>query len=268
MVSNQPEQQHQQGFTLIELLVVISVISLLSTVVLASLNSARLKAQKAAGLNFSSSIHHALGAYAVGQWDFNGLNGSTAYDESGSSRNGTVSNASLSSDTPTGNGYSLLFTGTNSEVQVANSSDFRFGTGDYAFSFWVKHTAVTSYNTYFESGSWGGNTLILRQDDANTLMVYLNGVVGYAYSFSPQVGQWYHIALTRDNGVRRIYINGAQLGASMADTFDISPTAVLKIGSSVHTDGQRLNGYMDNFRIYNRSLTTAEVHELYALGND
>ena len=47
-MSNLSLRNKNKGFTLIELLVVISIISLLSTVVMASLNSARTKAQEAA----------------------------------------------------------------------------------------------------------------------------------------------------------------------------------------------------------------------------
>ena len=54
-----------RAFTLIELLVVISIISLLSGVVLASLNAAREKARIAAGTQFEGSLYRAVGGSAV-----------------------------------------------------------------------------------------------------------------------------------------------------------------------------------------------------------
>lgn len=77
--------KNNKGFTLIELLVVISVISLLSSIVLVSLNGAKAKAKDARRIEDIHSIYLALelyfndhGAYpAVGRW---ATSESTVYD--------------------------------------------------------------------------------------------------------------------------------------------------------------------------------------------
>ena len=55
--------KNKAGFTLIELLVVIAIISLLSSVVMASLNSARSKARDARRISDIKQLQLALGFY-------------------------------------------------------------------------------------------------------------------------------------------------------------------------------------------------------------
>lgn len=69
--------KHQPGFTLIELLVVIAIIGLLSSIVLASLNTARTKARDAKRQSDLKQLQLALelfydsnGSYPVGCWNY------------------------------------------------------------------------------------------------------------------------------------------------------------------------------------------------------
>ena len=66
---NQFQKKQKRGFTLIELLVVIAIISLLSSIVFASLNSARNKARVARA---ASDLRQIVNALALYQSDNNG----------------------------------------------------------------------------------------------------------------------------------------------------------------------------------------------------
>jgi prepilin-type N-terminal cleavage/methylation domain-containing protein len=92
------------GFTLIELLVVISIIGLLASILLVSLNSARMKARDAKRISDFSQIQDALGIYynTYNQYpstlDSNANCGGPASDAGWASSNGTCGGQWLTSD--------------------------------------------------------------------------------------------------------------------------------------------------------------------------
>ncbi len=84
--------KNKKAFTLIELLVVIAIVGLISSIVLVNLKGTREKARIAKALDFSHTIQHTLGAYAVGIWRFEEI-GDTALDSSGYGNHGTITGA-------------------------------------------------------------------------------------------------------------------------------------------------------------------------------
>lgn len=82
------------GFTLIELMVVISIIGMMSSIVFASLNSARDKGVIAAGQSFSRSLYTARGADALVYLNFDEGTG-IAKDTSGFGNDATPCRCSI-----------------------------------------------------------------------------------------------------------------------------------------------------------------------------
>ena len=112
---------HSKGFTLIELLVVISIIGLLSSVVLAQLQSARDKAKFAKVLATMNSINNT--AYLC----LDGGSGLTIPSTSGTG--GTAVCPATTTTLPDISNTGFLYCGTNCGGWISNSS-----TGSYAFS--------------------------------------------------------------------------------------------------------------------------------------
>jgi len=116
---------HNKGFTLIELLVVIAIIGLVSSVVLVSLSSAKMKARDAVRLSDMKQMQNALALYysAFGRYPDSDFAGCGGWDSSG---NGTfitplVTNGFLPSH--------LLDSKTNDSC--GNYAYYRYGAGSY-----------------------------------------------------------------------------------------------------------------------------------------
>jgi len=83
-----------RGFTLIELLVVISIIGLLSSVVLASLNSARGRSRDTARMRGMREIQNALNLYYLDNGSYPAMDTWGGFSSAGCGYSGTLSGAS------------------------------------------------------------------------------------------------------------------------------------------------------------------------------
>ena len=269
--------EREKSFTLIELLVVIAVIGLISSIVLVSLKGTTQKARIAKVLEFSHSINHVLGAYAVGIWSFNEGSGTTARDASGYGNHGTIHGASYTSDTPhaivgVGEGkWALSFDGVNDVVTVPN-----FGTQipskEITIETWVKPDVGTGHDDLictdpFEPGGSSNRMNVHFPWDSTICWQFGKPFQGvYPTLDSSWVGVWGHYVFTASysRGVMKIYRNGVEVGTgSFTNPYDPTTQATLRIGGRADFPFQ---GGVDEVRIYNRVLTAAEIQKHYAEG--
>ncbi|MBU1558024.1 type II secretion system GspH family protein [Patescibacteria group bacterium] len=117
LVKTTVDLKKNQGFTLIELLVVIAIISLLSSVVLASLNTARVKARDAKRLSDMRQIQIALEMY---------------YDDNGSYPEENSSNGSWEHSTEDGGDF-IDFLKDNNYMPVVPLDPINEGSTYYSY---------------------------------------------------------------------------------------------------------------------------------------
>ncbi len=269
--------KRENGFTLIELLVVIAIISLLSSIVLAWLNSAREKGRLAAAKQFSQTLDHDIGAEAVGWWDADECQGTSLSSNTTGSTGALSGGASWQTDTPSGLGCSLLLNGTNGYVALGNI--FNDTTLKYTMttSAWFKANAVdlgpTNRRVIFSKAQFSTDNRMFTLGILNgtgQLTFEVNDDANTAYSIPTTVsadGRWHHVAGVWDNGKQSLYLDG-KLVASATRSFSKlnDSTGGVFIGAIDSGVSGYFSGYVDGVRVFASPLTASAVQKMYAEG--
>ncbi len=276
------KQKLNKGFTLIELLVVIAIIGVLASIVLVNLSGAQNKAKTAKSLQYSQSIHNALGAYSVGVWNFDEGSGTVAKDSSGYNRNGTlVSNPTWrcsSNDsfyTPSGQGCSLEFNG--NQTQYVRSSSLVTVPENGTIGGWIKglNNLQKNQNIY----PFGLNYVSLLgpsggiNDTRSGIITGTSGSYDHLNWGAQNLynGEWHHYLVTwiktgENNYNFYLYINGKQIGNHRTSTrHPAGDQREIRAGVAWGTYGAH-TGFIDDVRIYKEALQASEIKSLYYAG--
>ena len=151
--------------------------------------------------------------------------------------------------------YSNLFDGTGDYLWTSNSSsEFTLGTGDFTVEFWINFISVTQgwstalcLRSNTSGNSAGDPGSLYFAGDLSIAYTFGTGItVGSGTAFTPN--SWNYVALTRQSGVMRYFLNGIQSGSNVNNTTDISATRTV-IGTDNFGSTGAFNGYISNLRI-------------------
>ncbi len=200
----------------------------------------------------------------VAHWSFDEGTTTSAGDFSGNGNTGTLTNMDANTDWVNGKlGKALDFDGTNDYINT--SSGLLNGLTNATISFWIYYRGGT--------GIWGqgdGSTSSFMQ---TTRLFFRSGDSqdwGITNPFT--VNEWQHITITRNTSSLSIYKNGVLVQGPQADTglaisaaastnFNIGRVPAGSSGATSYT-----NSIIDDFRIYNRVLSDAEIASLAKTG--
>jgi len=258
----------QKGFTLIELLVVIAIIGVLASIVLVSLTGSRKKANIAKVLQFSQSVNHALGAYAVGVWRFEDVSGGITPDESGYGNHGTLVNGPVSVSSLSSLGNALQFDGASNYVEVIDDSSLET-TDEGTISIWFMKLGDSG-------GAWGagglvryrGNHPLLYEHDSDRIQVHWAGATGmpvgggsYTNHYDISRDEWNYFSFSWSSTRYWLYLNTELKEEGSFTPSSQSGNILIGRYSNYST-----NGIIDEVRVYNAALTISQIQKYYAEG--
>jgi WD40 repeat protein len=154
-----------------------------------------------------------------------------------------------------------------SYVEVPRSYLWGFGKRDFSIELWVQFRALAPSRDIGHP-----NAVFIGCDEGNGpgrgrkwFFAYGGGLLNFhseggfyaKANFSPDIYQWYHLAVTRSRGTFTIYVNGAAVASEAVDLLIPDPDAPLTIGQAEGLGF--VNGLIDEVAIYGRALRPEEV---------
>lgn len=158
-------------------------------------------------------------------------------------------------------GYALHFDGENDYI---TGSGMDTNLSAFTIEAWVKHdTLPAMVQRYFTIEP---EVAVLRYDGTvyggyRELHFYIKKANGYGYAIRVdsvlETGKWMHVAGTYDGETMRLYLNGRLLETKTPAAALFPPDGNFEFSSP----SEAMDGQMDEIRIWNKALTTAQIRE-------
>ena len=214
---------------------------------------------------------YAISACAAGDlvawYKFDETSGTTAFDSSGSGKNATLVNGPTWPAGLFGNAVNL--DGTNDHLTIP--AGIVSALGDFSISCWVKLDTVSNWARIFDFGTGTTvNMFLTPKSGSSTLRfaITTSGTGGEQQingTAALPTGTWKYVVVTHSGNIGILYVDGVEVGRNTSMTkkpSDLGSTTLNYIGRSQYSDPY-LDGLVDDFRIYNRALTVAEISDTF-----
>lgn len=160
--------------------------------------------------------------------------------------------------------------GFDDHVQLPFAESLAFGDGDFTAMTWFRYGATQTDQAIlwsYQVGSGLSQFWLRAEPGANRLRGYLQTAHGSAQVVSAQDyanNAWHHVAIQRSGSTLKLFVDGAQVASVTAPAGTVSPIRPFKMVAGQRLDGtQRLDGQLDELRMYNRALTLTEVRDAW-----
>jgi hypothetical protein len=202
----------------------------------------------------------------IARYVFDDSSGTTATDVSGHDRNGALVN-----------GASLVAGHRGNAVQIAGGTQqVSLPTGivqscnDLTIATWVKLADNPSWGRIFDFGSSMGTNMFLTPAAGGAILRFAirnswgaEQRISYPYTFP--LNTWKHVAVVLNGNTGTLYLDGVQVAQNTNVTLNpsnLGSTVNNWLGHSQYAADPNLNGLLDDFRIYCRAFSAAEIAEI------
>ncbi len=219
-------------------------------------------------LNFS---YASKDSNLVSYWRFEG----NANDETGLN-NGNVNGAVYNSSGFFGGCYG--FDGSDDYLDMGASDSLNSINGSVSFLFWFKlntyngNASLNTRSTFISKGSeyWNKTIWLAYYNDSSDHFFIFeigNGSTRdyLSYDYVPDLNRWYFLTAVYNSSSRKLllYLDGG-LVAEKTTSIGFIDTSTYQMDVGAYREIYHfLNGSMDELKIYNRSLSSAEINSLY-----
>jgi len=209
--------------------------------------------------NFTVFNGSVLAMYNLNNVSALGEDDTAFIDVSGNGNDGTCSNCPVFTTGVHGGAYD--FDGEND--YIITTFDLTPLDTTFALEAWVKHDGGTGQFAIIGDNNTGTNFAWQKTDAANTLRLMGGGISNADYTNTDVFdGVWHHVVLVNNGTNSYAYVDG-EYRSSAATNADPSATGDMWIGARGGTTNY-WNGSIDEIKIYDHVLTSAEIYELYA----
>jgi hypothetical protein len=155
-------------------------------------------------------------------------------------------------------GGSMYFDGSGDTLTIPGDASYQFGTGDFTIEFWWYPRSATNPQYIlmqnFNDANNGYSNWLFYVASASSLVLYSSSTgsswnVHSGLSIGSYIlNQWNHVAITRESGSLKTFINGT-LNTTVSNTADYSNSGGVRISSYNGTNDPAVQASISNLRL-------------------
>jgi Concanavalin A-like lectin/glucanases superfamily len=208
----------------------------------------------------------------IGYWRLGERSGTTAADSSGNGSGGAYGGGFTLNETgaiAADGDTAVRFNGSsaNGNVVVPHAPSLNYGDA-VSYEAWIRLFSLPPASAVANIATKNSGTLLLRVLPSGAVTMRQSGGGAITTSTTPLAadGSYHHVVATKSGSSVHLYIDGTDVAGTVTNATLTSNTQQLAIGHNPGNTNDGLDGLLDEFAIYNRALTAAEVQEHRSAG--